>query len=721
MFRTFQSRFIFGCAILVFLIIAVALISLTRANELVRTALAARLDTVEASFQSAIEQESLCAFTLAETVARDPDMIAAFAAKNRTELRRRLTALFNELKSRHGIEQAHFHLPPAISFLRMHNPEIFGDDISASRKMVVIANQTRQPLRGIEVGVGGLGMRAVVPISKDGVHLGTFEYGVTFGEVLLKRLASIMRMTVGVYLAKDGKFNTVGTTFPAGYHPGTEALATALRGPRFEPAVAIGDATYAIRLVPIRDYGGDAVAVAVFGVDRTHFQQMINNNFWEIGLVTLAALALLAGMAFSFMRAVIQPINRLVGDMGRLAHGDMSVDPARGARADEVGDMCRAVEVFRTNAITLFLMDFALNNVREAAYLIDGDARFRFVNEEACRILGYTREEMLCLGVADVDPDFPKDRWPHHWQELHVQRSLVFEGRHKTKDGRIFPVEISANYFEYGKSAYNLALARDISERKRAEAEILQLNRELELRVAERTADLEKANGELEAFSYSVSHDLRAPLRAIDGFAHLLMEEHTGSLDAEGRHYLDLVCQGANHMGRLIEDMLSFSRMSRSEMGTVMVDMTALAREAFDELIAAAPGRNIRFTVGDLPPARCDRAMIHQVLSNLLDNALKYTGPKPEPLIEVTGSTVGTENIYCVRDNGVGFDMQYADKLFGVFQRLHSTGEFEGTGIGLAIVRRIIERHGGRVWAEGNVGEGAAIYFALPHGKDADG
>lgn len=168
-------------------------------------------------------------------------------------------------------------------------------------------------------------------------------------------------------------------------------------------------------------------------------------------------------------------------------------------------------------------------------------------------------------------------------------------------------------------------------------------------------------------------------------------------------------------MGQLIDDILAFSRMSRSKMGTEPVDMTAMARDIFAELQANAPGRKLRFVLNELPPAKCDRTMVRQVWSNLLDIAIKYTAPREEAVIRVSGSVQGNENIYCVKDNGAGFDIQHAGKLFGVFQRLHSTREFEGTGIGLAIVQRIVTRHGGRVWAEAKVDEGATFHFALPH------
>ncbi len=229
---------------------------------------------------------------------------------------------------------------------------------------------------------------------------------------------------------------------------------------------------------------------------------------------------------------------------------------------------------------------------------------------------------------------------------------------------------------------------------------------ELEQRVTERTA-------ELEAFSYSVSHDLRTPLLTIDGFSRMLLEDYTDALDAEGQRQLQVICNNAEKMGQLIDDLLAFSRIGRREMVPSPINMNELAKTVFEELSAANPERELHLKMQAIPSSFGDQAMIGQVFTNLLSNAIKFTRPQEAAVIEVGARTEDGETVFFVKDNGVGFDMAYADKLFGVFQRLHSDEEFEGTGVGLAIVQRIIHRHGGRVWAESEIGKGATIYFTL--------
>ncbi len=250
---------------------------------------------------------------------------------------------------------------------------------------------------------------------------------------------------------------------------------------------------------------------------------------------------------------------------------------------------------------------------------------------------------------------------------------------------------------------------REIIERQRAEAKVTALNESLR----QRAAELEEANSELEAFSYSVSHDLRAPLRHINGFVEILSEQ-TGNPDPKSARYLKFIGDSARHLGNLVDDLLAFSRMARTEMQLADTDLNDLVRDVRTELGVAEGNRSIDWRIGNLPVIHCDTAMLRLVFVNLLSNAIKYTGRQEEAEIEVGTTTNSKEHVIFVRDNGVGFEMKHADKLFGVFQRLHHAEEFEGTGIGLANVRRIIQRHGGRTWAEGNPGKGATFYFSIP-------
>jgi len=256
---------------------------------------------------------------------------------------------------------------------------------------------------------------------------------------------------------------------------------------------------------------------------------------------------------------------------------------------------------------------------------------------------------------------------------------------------------------------FNQMLAQ-IEER---EAELQAARAELENRVVERTAELAASNRELEAFSYSVSHDLRAPLRQVHGFSKVVAEQYGPQLDAQGQHYLGRIEQGASHMGRLIDDLLNLSRLGRRELKRQPTSLTHLVEEVRDEMETEIDGRKVVWRIQSLPPADCDPGLMKQVFANLLANSLKYTRPCERAVIEVGRRAVNGEQAIFVRDNGVGFNMKYADKLFGVFQRLHRSDEFEGTGVGLATVQRIIQKHGGRIWAEAEEGRGATFSFTL--------
>lgn len=262
-------------------------------------------------------------------------------------------------------------------------------------------------------------------------------------------------------------------------------------------------------------------------------------------------------------------------------------------------------------------------------------------------------------------------------------------------------------------TATNLALTAEIAERRRAEEKLSKMNTELERRVKDRTKLLESTLTQLETFSYSVSHDLRAPLRAMDGYLQMMASDFGPKLPPEVQPFLDKVSSNVTRMGKMIEDLLRFSRLSRHPLEKQMVDIGSMVLEIFDELRLERGGRCVDFTVADLPPCQADPALLRQILSNLLSNAIKYTRHTEVARIEVGSNVTGGKTSYFVRDNGAGFDMQYAGNLFGVFQRLHSAQQFEGAGVGLAIVRNIVQRHGGTVWGHGIPGAGAEFSFVL--------
>lgn len=348
-------------------------------------------------------------------------------------------------------------------------------------------------------------------------------------------------------------------------------------------------------------------------------------------------------------------------------------------------------------------------------YVVQDD-RFAYVNPGLVEILGYPAAELTRRPLLDFV-------WPEdHPRVRECLRRNLDEGlsgahyalRMTRRDGGIAFVEVRGGLSEFNGRPAVLGTLLDITERKAAEEKVRLLNLELEQRVIERTAQLEEANKELESFSYSVSHDLRAPLRHIQGYVELLKEDAGDRLSDEARRFLQTISTSSLRMGQLIDDLLAFSRMGRTELGDRTVQLDGLARDVIRDLELASQGRAIAWEIAALPPVAGDAAALKQVLANLIGNAVKYTRLVPAARIAIgcEGEADGLL-VFFVRDNGAGFDMQYAHKLFGVFQRLHRAEEFEGTGIGLATVRRIVQRHGGRAWAQGQPGRGATFYFSL--------
>ena len=374
------------------------------------------------------------------------------------------------------------------------------------------------------------------------------------------------------------------------------------------------------------------------------------------------------------------------------------------------------------------ILQLVLDSMGEGLIAADQEGRFLIWNESAKKLLG--------RGTADL----PHDQWspryeaflpdgitPHPTDRLPLVRALNGESvemelmiKHPERQSRIF-LEFTGRPMKdaQGNPCGGVVAFRDITERKAQEQEIRKLNDELEQRVIERTAQLEAANHELEAFTYSVSHDLRAPLRHIAGFSAILLEEFNSQLTPPGQKYLHRIQEGAQRMGQLVDEMLNLARIGRQALELKRTNLNVIVNEVISILRPDANGRPIEWRIATLPTVHCDPILIKQVFQNLLSNALKYSRNRANPIIEVGEIKEKGKSVIFVRDNGVGFSMKYADKLFGVFQRLHRPEEFEGTGVGLATVQRILQKHGGRAWAEAQLHKGATFYFTLDSKMDS--
>jgi PAS domain S-box-containing protein len=389
------------------------------------------------------------------------------------------------------------------------------------------------------------------------------------------------------------------------------------------------------------------------------------------------------------------------------------------------------------------MLQSVLNSMSEGLVVADENGKFTIWNPAAQRITG--------LGAADVPTEeltahyglfLPDTVTPFPPEENPLRRAIrgevctaeMFLRNRELAEGAWIEVSAGPLRDKDGVVRGGVTAFRDITQRKADEREIKKLNDELEHRVLERTAQLEAANKELEAFSYSVSHDLRAPLRHIGGFSKMLVEEFGAALDPTAQHYLARIQSGTQKMGLLVDELLSLARIGRRDLILQPTKLNSLIAEVVAILESGSDARDIEWLIADLPIVPCDPVLIKQVFQNLLANAMKFTRPRlgvgqgahamtPAPaqaVIEVSYKEEDGQAVFAVRDNGIGFNMKYVDKLFGVFQRLHSTDEFEGTGIGLATVQRIVQKHGGRVWAEGEVDKGAVFYFTLSLPRHAE-
>jgi PAS domain S-box-containing protein len=410
---------------------------------------------------------------------------------------------------------------------------------------------------------------------------------------------------------------------------------------------------------------------------------------------------------------------------GQPVEVSLMVSPIKNARGDLLGmssiarditERRRGEREVRENRARL---SGIIGSAMDAIISVDASQRITIFNEAAEKMFGCPAREALGQSL---------DRFiPARFREAHLGHMAEFGHTGATSramgnllplsglrtDGEEFPIEASISHIEVGGEQTYTVILRDITERKRAEEQILRLNAELEQRVQERTAELSAANKELESFTYSVAHDLRAPLRHIDAFSKILAEDCASVLPEQAAHYLENIRKSTGKMSLLVDDLLNLARVGRQELRRQPTPLSGLVEEVVADLQDETAGRKLEWHIEALPAIECDPGLMKQVFANLLSNAVKYTRPRPVAVIEVGYRKLNGDSAVFVRDNGVGFNMKYADKLFGVFQRFHRSEDFEGTGVGLATVERIVRKHGGHIWAEAAVDKGATFYFTV--------
>jgi PAS domain S-box-containing protein len=460
---------------------------------------------------------------------------------------------------------------------------------------------------------------------------------------------------------------------------------------------------------------------AVAGIPATAVYAEIHARFVQSAMLTLTVLLLAAAGALAAGRHIERPLRGIAATADAVATGNRAArTPLAGSRelvalGGQINAMLDALDASERQ------FRETMENVHLVAVALDERGNVTYCNDFTVELSGWRREELLGRNWFEtVVPDPAPVRATFEQGiragnlPLHYDNEIITRGGER----RLIHWNNTILRDAAARVLGAVSLGEDITERKQAEEKIKKLNIELEQRVVERTAQLEASNKELEAFSYSVSHDLRAPLRHISGYVDLLNQRFRDALSEKAMHYLDMVTDSAKQMGVLIDDLLQFSRTGRQEMRQSRLNMNAVVQDVLAKLKAETENRNISWSVSDLPDVFGDYSLLRQVWINLLENAVKFTRHKDDAVIAIGVMKESEDSVFYVRDNGAGFDMQFAHELFGVFQRLHSQAEFEGTGIGLANVQRIIHRHGGRVWAEAQPDQGATLYFTIPHDKE---
>ena len=524
-----------------------------------------------------------------------------------------------------------------------------------------------------------------------------------------------------------------------GQHLKEISLAKIILSQRREGTMEALDFDDVPRLIAFAPMAGTTLkqsAIIVVGIPQKVAYAPVNKLFLQnlSGLGLAAVIALILAWLFAQF-SILRPVNTLVDTTKWLAAGDLSSRTKLSHGAGELNQLARA---FDEMAVSLekrqaqaehaekallaseTRLKAIIDSALDAIVTMDENGLITGWNVRAEAVFGWSAAEVIghSMSTTIIPPQHREAHQRGLARFLSAGEGPILNQRLEItalhRNGDEFPVELAVTPIRLSSSWLFSAFIRDITQRRRAEAEIRKLNAELEERVKQRTAQLEAANKELETFSYSVSHDLRAPLRGIDGFSQALLEDCGDKLDDNGKKHLDRIRNASQHMGELVDDLLKLSRLTRSDVWYELVDLSRLAEMIATELRNAEPDRQAEFIIQKELKASGDRRLLQVVLENLVNNAWKFTSQIPHARIEFGAlKQAPNEVVYFLRDNGAGFDMVYVHKLFAAFQRLHGVADFPGNGIGLATVQRIVQRHGGRVWAEAMVGQGATFYFTL--------